>query len=289
MILKNLTLFLVYVLPEIFAWQSYAQNLQDTYSIMSFNIRYENDYDGQNSWTNRKRLVAGLLNARRPDIAGLQEVKFGPLRYLDSMLVDHDYVGSGRNDGKEDGEFSPIFYRKDRFSVLESGTFWLSQTPDQPSVGWDAGLPRIVTWAKFQENLTKRTFLVMNTHMDNRGKTSKTESVRLLSERAKQYGENLPIILTGDFNMISMSDAYKNLISQENSPLFFDSRLLSETVNTETNYTMNGFSFLRIFRFIIDYVFVSEGVTVVYHEIIGDRPLGQYISDHYPVFVRLKL
>ena len=270
--------------------QSYAQNQEDVqYAVMSFNIRYENDYDGENSWSNRRKLVVSLIQQNRPDIAGLQEVKAGPLQFLDSLLIDYDYVGVGRNDGKFDGEFSPIFYLKEFFTVLESGTFWLSETPEKPSVGWDAGLPRIVTWAKMMDKRTDKAFLVMNTHMDNRGKKSKIESVRLIHERAKLLGENIPVILTGDFNMVSFSDAYSFLTSEENVPRFYDSRLIAKTVNSETNYTMNGFRIFPFFRFIIDYVFVSEGITVEYFEIIGDKPLGRYISDHYPVFVRLKI
>jgi endonuclease/exonuclease/phosphatase family metal-dependent hydrolase len=148
---------------------------------MSFNIRYDEPRDGVNAWSNRKTKVGDVIRFHKADLVGVQEALLSQLRDLERMLPDFEWCGVGRTDGKESGEYSAILYRKARFQLLECKTFWLSETPDKPgSMGWDAAYPRIVTWARFRDHGSGRTFFHFNTHFDHRGQKARVESAALI-------------------------------------------------------------------------------------------------------------
>ena len=137
--------------------------------VISYNIRYNNPNDGINVWENRKSTIANFLIDESPDFIGLQEVKHSQLLFLLESMINYDFIGVGRDDGKTKGEYSPIFYNKNKFIVLSQNTFWLSPTPKKVSVGWDASMERICTYGLFENIKTKEKFLVFNTHFDHIG------------------------------------------------------------------------------------------------------------------------
>ena len=156
---------------------------QTDLKLMSYNIRLDVKSDGENWWEVRKDKVAGLINYYEPDFVGLQEVLHRQLVYLKDSLQGYDYIGVGRDDGKEAGEYSCIFYKKDLYTLVEQSTFWLSPTPDQPSKGWDAALNRVCTYGFFKSKKTKEIFWVFNTHFDHMGKQARLESAKLIVQK----------------------------------------------------------------------------------------------------------
>lgn len=247
--------------------------------VISFNIRYDNPADGLNAWPNRKEIAASFLKNEKPDIFGLQEALWHQYAYIDSVLRDYESIAAGRDDGMQKGEMTPVFYRKDIFRALESGTFWLSETPDVAgSRGWGAVLPRIVTWVKLEEEETGRRFFFFNTHYSHMSDSARImSSIVLQKELVKIAGEN-PFVISGDFNMVAGSEAYTSLCGS----LIRDSFLLSETEASGPDYTFNGFRD-EIEKRRIDYIFVREGIQVLEHSTINLREGDIFISDHWPV------
>ena len=179
--------------------------------IISYNIRTL-ARDGENSWQFRKHATKNMIELHKPDAFGLQEAMLPHMQYIDSVCPQYARVGVGRSDGKEGGEFVTIYYNKERFDLLDSGTFWLSETPDQVSRGWDAALPRITTWVKLRDKATKRKFFYFNTHFDHRGKTARVESSKLIVEKIREIaGKKAMVVLTGDFNIESENEALQPL------------------------------------------------------------------------------
>lgn len=253
--------------------------------VMTYNLRFNNPGDGPNAWPNRKHMVAALIRLHLVDVLGVQEALIDQLKDLEQALPDYEWVGVGREDGREKGEFSAILYRRDRLRLLESGTFWLSPTPEVVgSRGWDAALPRIVTWARFRDRATGKTLHHLNTHFDHRGEQARQESARLLLQRAGQAAESAPVIVTGDFNANETSEPYRILSAD---PLW-DARLVSRNQPYGSSTTFNGFrapsSGGRI-----DHIFVSRRVEVLQHATPTDSWDGRYPSDHFPVLAEVIL
>ena len=172
-------------------------------SIMSYNIRYDNTWDVENSWTIRRNKVSQILIQYAPSIIGIQEGLLNQVQYIDSCLINYDYVGIGREDGKEQGEFCAIYFDTTRYTVSRDSTFWLSENPDTISVGWDAALERICTYALFKERKTADEFWVFNTHFDHMGSTARERSSGLILNRIDGVNRrSLPVILMGDFNSV---------------------------------------------------------------------------------------
>jgi len=142
----------------------------ESINAMSFNIRYNNPGDGENAWPYRKEMVAETIRFHKVDIAGLQEALHGQVKDLEALLPEYGWFGVGRDDGRQEGEYTPVFYLKSRFRILNQSTFWLSENPDKPGKGWDAACPRIATWGKIEDTLTKTAFFFFNTHLDHVGK-----------------------------------------------------------------------------------------------------------------------
>lgn len=263
--------------------------------VISYNIRYNNVHDGENAWPYRKERVAELLRRHLPDLIGLQEVKKDQLDDLILQLPDFGWIGIGRDDGKIKGEFAAIFYRRARLSMVDSGSIWLSETPHIiGSVGWDASMARIATWAEFahreQESQQPNRFLHVNTHFDHRGQTAQFESARLLRRflAAREY--SLPSIVTGDFNCIETSLPYDALTAPDKSstrPLL-DAMYCTTTHHQGPLETFNT-NFTNPLQAKIDYIFVQPmqqkeaALQVHSHAILNDNQAGCYPSDHLPV------
>lgn len=258
--------------------------------VMTFNIRYDEPQDKENAWPNRKELVASVIRFHHADLVGVQEALARQLKDLENLLPDYSWIGVGRTDGKAAGEFSAILYRKSRFKQLESSTFWLSETPEVSSKGWDAALPRIVTWIKLRDLQTGKTFYHFNTHFDHRGVRARHESARLLLDKTAQMSRDLPVVITGDFNFTESSEGYKLLTakSAEKTSVWRDARYVSEHGHHGPTSTFNEFKAL-IPEMRIDYVFVKGNIRVLQHGVLSDTWDGRFASDHFPVLAEIVL
>lgn len=254
---------------------------------MTFNIRYDEPKDGVNAWANRKGKVADVIRFHMADLVGVQEALVGQLRDLEGLLPGFGRCGVGRSDGENGGEFSAILYRKDRFKVLECETFWLSPTPEVAgSKGWDAALPRIVTFAKLRDERTKKVFYHFNTHFDHMGVRARTESAKLIIAKMREAAAGVPSILTGDLNVTEDTEAYKTLAAVESG--LRDARYASEHGHFGGTSTFNGFKQLEPGRK-IDYIFVTKGWKVSEHGVLADNWDGLWASDHLPVIAEVSL
>jgi endonuclease/exonuclease/phosphatase family metal-dependent hydrolase len=259
---------------------------QDTsIRIMTFNIRYDNPDDGVNSWKNRKSTVTMFSDSS--DIFGMQEVLLPQLHDIWGSMSGYRMVGVGREDGKTKGEYAPVFYKTDRFRLLDQGTFWLSPTPlDTGSVGWDAALTRICTWGKFLEWSSGLEFYFLNTHFDHIGDTARAESARLILDFIEKETNDLPVILTGDFNSSSGDVPYSILTNAENG--LFDACRYSSYPEACLEGTFNGFG-SEIDPPRIDMVFFKGRWEVESYEVLKIKEGEMFISDHWPVVVQLKI
>ena len=258
-----------------------AQNIR----IITYNIRYNNPGDGINAWPNRSQQVAALLEFHQADIFGLQEALIGQIQDIQKQLPHMKWVGVGRDDGKEAGEFSPLFYNSKKFKALKSGWFWLSQTPEKPGLGWDAACNRICTWLLLEADKKDKQFMVFNTHFDHQGEKARTESAKLILQKIKELNrDNLPIILTGDFNLTPEQEPI-SVITKE----LKDSRSISKEAPYGPAGTFNGFKFDSPLKDRIDYVFVNNRVEVKQYGVLSDSKDQRYPSDHLPVFVNFEL
>ena len=176
----RITGLLVFLLAGLLATNSVHSDEEIGLRLMTFNIRYDTATDGRNAWPNRREAVAGLIRFHRPDILGLQEVQAHQQDWLLSSLPGFLAIGVGRDDGKSGGEFSPLFIKRERFELHDSGTFWLSTTPGEPSKSWDAAFPRIATWARLTDRVSGNDYLAVNTHWDHRGEEARIQSANLV-------------------------------------------------------------------------------------------------------------
>lgn len=253
-----------------------------TITVMSYNIRYDNPDDGINAWPNRKDHVAEMMTEiYNADIIGVQEALKHQLDDLEARMPGYSWVGVGRDDGKDQGEFSPIFYKTDRFDLIATNTFWLSETPHRPgSKSWDAAITRIATWARFIDQESGQEFYIINSHFDHRGEVARVESARLITGFIEELDEGIPVLLTGDFNVTEESDAYAVLTD---SPKLNDARYLSEEGHEGPTASFSDWETLQSEESRIDYIFVNNHVIVLSHQIADDRYGGRFPSDHLPV------
>lgn len=258
---------------------SFAQDT--TYRIMTYNIRYANDNPGE-KWDDRKEAVAEMISFHSPDIFGVQEALPIQIDFLNNSFPTFSQVGVGRDDGKNQGEYSALFI-SEKFNILDSGTFWISETPDSVSLGWDAHHHRIATWAIV--NQRDYSLFIINTHLDHQGILARKEGVKVLLDKIQILSKKHPIVLFGDFNFSKDFEGYKTLI---NSNLIVDSDSISEN-HYGTRITFNGFSDDLTGREKIDHIFVSPKLQIIHHAIIGDKFDGKYPSDHMPVIIDIKI
>ena len=268
------------------------QTNSDEIKVMTFNIRCGSceKPEDVNNWKNRKFLAAKVIKENDPDLIGLQEAEKFQIDDLINLLEKYNWVGAGRDDGKNGGEFTAIFYKKDKFSEEESSTFWLSETPDVPSKGWDAALNRTVTYIKLKDNVSGKEFYLFNTHFDHMGDTARVESAKLLLDKIENIEKNLPVILTGDFNVVPESEPYKIIVNGNENPFhLFDTSQLSQTPPFGGISTFNGFGKTMDMGRTIDYIFVNDKVKVLTHGVITTTYNDNYPSDHYPVVSEIVL
>ena len=274
-------LLLLFMFPTLlFAQDSVSSSLR----VITFNIRYNNPNDGEHAWPNRKERVASLIRFHQADLIGMQEVLKNQINDLESLLPGYSWIGVGRDDGKDAGEFSPIFYRTDRFQLTDNGTFWLSETPDViGSKSWDAAITRIANWAQFSDRNTSQTFLLLNTHFDHRGEQARSESAKLIVDHLQGLTAEYPIVVTGDFNVPPSSAAYATMLSY-----LKDSRLVSQIPAHGPEGTFAGFTVgSTANQDRIDYIFVDSSTSVLRQGTLTDQHNGNYPSDHLPVFAEL--
>ncbi|RIH64161.1 endonuclease/exonuclease/phosphatase family protein [Mariniphaga sediminis] len=276
--MKNIVYIILLLIPSAL----FSQQM----NIVSFNIRYNTANDGINAWPNRIEMATGLLRFYEADIFGLQEALHGQILDVQNELPEYEWFGVGREDGKTGGEFTPIFYKKSKFILLKQGNFWLSETPEKPSKGWDAALNRIATWGHFQSKVTGKQFLVFNTHFDHRGVEARKNSAILIREKIEEmtYNKNLPVILTGDLNLTPDQEPISLL-----KKYLRDSREVSENPPFGPVGTFSGFKLDADLTGRIDYIFVQGGIKVLKYAALSNFNDHRFPSDHLPVFVKVQL
>lgn len=259
-----------------------AQSLK----MMTYNIRLDIASDGENDWTHRKEYFTSQIKFYEPDVFGVQEALPNQVIDIATYLPAYNYVGTGR-DGTGKGESSNIYYKRDRFTVKKEGTFWLSETPDTVSKGWDAALNRVCTYALLEDNQSKNNFWVFNTHLDHIGELARTKSIELIVSKIKVFNtKNYPVVFMGDFNSEPSTDRIKWL-----KKVMTDSRDVSVEKPFGPSGTFNGFKFNEPVTKLIDYIFISQPllITVKKYAVLSDSKDLRYPSDHLPVYVELEI
>ncbi|MFO7904709.1 MAG: endonuclease/exonuclease/phosphatase family protein [Planctomycetota bacterium] len=256
--------------------------------LMTFNIRYNNPSDGQNAWPHRKELVADIIR-ERADIACLQEARLGQIQDLEQRLSGFKWYGVGRDDGKQGGEFCPIFYRRDRYTLLDEKTRWLSETPGVAgSKNWDAAITRLVTFVQLLDKTTNAKFWVLNTHFDHVGAEARKNSARLIRDFVSDLNQQQPVIVAGDFNCTPDSEPYEIVTAPKPGPKMIDARTISQQPPTGPDSTWCGFQEVVPGRR-IDFIFVNPEVKVHRHRTIDEKTDGRFPSDHLAVVAHLSL
>ena len=259
--------------------------LSQDLKIMSYNIKLDYPKEGKNSWTNRKPFMVNQIKFYEPDVLGVQEAMPNQMKDMDSLLTDYSFVGVGRDDGKDEGEYSAIFYKKSDLEVVKSSTFWLSQTPEKVSMGWDAVCNRVCTYALFQHKKTKETFWVFNTHFDHVGEVAREKSAALILKKINTLNtKNYPVLLMGDFNLEPDSKPIQTITSTLD-----DSKNIAKLAFGPEG-TFNGFHFDKTVKRRIDYIFVTKSsILVKKYSVLSDNWDLKYPSDHLPVFITFQL
>ncbi len=250
-------------------------------TVMSFNLRYDEPADEENQWENRKESCITMLNEEMPTVFGIQEGLHNQVSYLDNNLQSYSYIGVGRDDGYSGGEYSAIFYDATTVELIENGDFWLSETPEYPSLGWDANNIRICTWGKFRDIDKNKEFYLFNTHFDHKGKTAQIESSKLIVEKIQEITEpDSPVFITGDFNML-IGNSHLDPIRNN----YFSAQRFAE--RSDDNKSYNAFC-LGIISRNIDFIFYNNSRALSYKTLIKNYGVS-YISDHYPIITHFKL
>lgn len=290
LLITRLLFFLLLLLAGIILPMSLQAQQPGQIKVMSWNIRLDTPADGQNQWKYRKSGVCDLIMNESPDLLGVQEALHNQMKDMRNGLKGYKSIGVARDDGKKAGEYSAVFYKKSRLRSMRSGTFWLSETPDQPgSRGWDAACNRVVTWSVFRDKETGREFLMMNTHFDHVGDTARIESAALIIRKSASLSGKLPVILTGDFNVTDRHRAYRILTWADNEIVFTDTRKSAGAEISGPEYTFVGFSDQFEASDQIDFIFATYQFMVLSHKIPDFRKGMRYLSDHLPVAVILEL
>lgn len=266
----------------------FAKGKEEKMNVMSYNIRMDNPSDGENQWKFRKDLAANIIKFYAVDLFGAQEVLHHQLTDLLDRLPEYSYVGVGREDGKTKGEYSPIFYKKDRFTVVKNGDFWLAE--DMNAVGekgWDAACERVASWAIFRNKETGKEFFFLNTHLDHMGKIARHEGAELVLTEATQLSGNLPVIVTGDFNAIPSDDPIQVLTNPGDPRHLTHTRSLAGLLYGP-KWTFHDFGRIPLNeRDWIDYIFVKGNIKVLSHGVLTETLNQLYPSDHCPIISAL--
>ncbi len=255
-------------------------------NVMTFNIRFGND--GANNWEFRKEIAGKVFGDYDIDVAGLQEVVAVSRKDLVNMLTDYEIWGSPTGDSqKYGGVWSPVMYNKKKFDKVEAGNFWLSETPEVESRGWDARDKRIVSWVRLKSKQTGSEFYFFNTHFDHKGVEARLQSAKLLSKKIAEITGGLTTIVSGDFNFDKTlhAEPYKVMVSANNKQAMKDTRYNAEQAYTGPNSSFNGFG--KPQDVVIDYLFVSSDVHTYTYDILRIKKGEIYISDHYPIMCKI--
>lgn len=255
-------------------------------SVITFNMRYDNPEDGQNNWRFRHERVAGVIKAQEVDVLGTQELLSNQFNDLSGLLTGYQGVGVGRLDGAESGEYCAVFFRKDRFTLLDSGTFWLSETPEVVgSLGWDGACERIATWVVLRDRDGRELFFI-DTHLDHVGQVARDEGVSLLMKRIETLSGGRPVILTGDFNSEPGSSVVAHV--QKDGVLRDAKAIAAQRSGTDWSFSDFG-QIPEAERPLLDYIFVSGDIEALRYEVLPDTFDGGYVSDHAPVMAVVKI
>lgn len=279
--MKKLTFLLV--LASIFSF-SFLNFISDPIKIISYNIRYNNPNDGKDIWENRRETITDFIEKEAPDFLGLQEVNFPQIQYLNSNLINYSFIGVGRDDGKTRGEFSPIYFNESKYNLLLSNTFWLSKTPDNISVGWDAAMERICTYGLFKQKNDGSKVWVFNTHFDHIGNDAREKSVDLILSKIKDLTKDEDqIIITGDFNLSDDSLPIKKLQN------FYNDVNIKMDNKSKFYGTFNNFKIDNNYNNRIDYIFYKNFDLIKSSHLHIKTDQGRWASDHHPVIAILKI
>ncbi len=265
---------------------AHTVSAQTVVRAMTYNLRLDVSSDGENKWDNRKNLLAKQIEFYEPDFLGVQEALPQQMHYLDSTMTAYDFIGVGRDDGKEKGEFSAIFYNKSKFKVVQQSTFWLSQHPDKPGLGWDAACNRVCTYGLFENLKTKKKFWIFNTHFDHIGTVARMESAKLILAKIKELNKaNYPFVLTGDFNLTEDNESIKKI-----TETLYDAKKVAK-LNHGPEGTWNAFDFSKPVTERIDYIFIpkDKNVSVKKYATLSDNKNLRYFSDHLAVLADIEI
>jgi len=252
---------------------------EETIRIMSFNIRCTNV--GRDTWEDRIGIVTDTIVNSAADSVGVQEATPEWMATLKETLTDYDYVGVARDDGENVGEYSAVFYLKDKYNLLDSGTFWLSETPDTPSLGWDAACFRICTWAVLENKETKEQYVHVNSHFDHVGIKAREESVKMILAHIEKY-KDLPVVFTADMNVKEGSDNYVAFTKELKDTKY----LASDTMDYLTYHDTKPSKFEGE---VIDYVMVNDNFNALTYKVVTAGIDERYVSDHFPVYADLEV
>lgn len=254
-----------------------------TLNVATYNLRYNTVADSLNAWPYRKEQVKSLIRYHGFDIFGTQEGLRDQLDEL-AQMQEYAFTGVGRDDGKKAGEHSAIFYRWEKFELVDSGNFWLSETPEKPSKGWDATCcNRLCTWAAFKVKQSNTLFYVFNAHFDHQGTEARKQSARLMLQKMNEIARDAAIICMGDFNSTPETEQVSSI-----KKVFQDAYDISETAPYGPVGTFNGFRWNAVAKDRIDYVFVTKPIKVLKYAVLSDAVNLRYPSDHFPVLVKLE-
>lgn len=263
--------------PDTSVVQGFEAKEENTMRIMSFNIRCTNV--GSDSWEDRIGIVSQTMLESEADSIGVQEATPEWMDALEETVGDkYAYVGVGRDDGDDEGEYSAVFYLKDKYTVVDSGTFWLSETPDVPSRGWDAACNRVCTWVHLENKETGEQYVHMNSHFDHVGISARKNSVDMIIERAKQFTD-IPVVFTADMNVVEGSDNYNQFIT---SDYFDDTKYHAPDSMSYCTYHDTKPQLHK--GDVIDYVMINDGFDALTYKVVTEGIDGRFVSDHYPIY-----
>lgn len=258
--------------------------------VITFNIRLDVASDSPNHWQARKENLVSQVLFHETDLLGVQEALPNQVADMKSLLQAFGFTGVGREDGENKGEFSGIFYKKERLELLASQTFWLSLTPEIPgSKSWDAAITRIVTWAKFKDKKTRKIFYHFNTHFDHIGQEARRQSALLLLQKIATIAAKSPVVLTGDFNATPSDEPIAIITQPQNPAAFTNAKTVSLNGHYGPNGTFNGFKGRETREAPIDFIFLKGPWKVLQHATLSQTWQGRFASDHFAVLAVLLL
>ncbi|SHE77919.1 Metal-dependent hydrolase, endonuclease/exonuclease/phosphatase family [Mariniphaga anaerophila] len=253
----------------------------------TYNLRMQTSADQEEkAWENRRAWAIKIIKKHNFDIIGTQECFKNQLEDV-LQAGNYSYIGVGRDDGQSKGEHSAIIYQNQKFEVLDKGDFWLSETPEVPSSGWDATIKRVCSWGKFREKETGKVFFFFNAHYDHKGKIARKESSKLVLKKIEEIAGDTPAFFSGDLNALPDEES---IVLLSESKMLWDARNVSSTPVYGTEGTYHGYNLDGKTTHRIDYIFVSAEIDVLEYGVLNDDITeGEFSSDHFPVLIKAEL